>query len=310
MRVDHGVRYVCFCASAAAILWLAMAGIIPIKHPFRPNEYLIDTSSHSPRTLRNFFRREDVILALTWAFATAGPTLVLPSDFNTASNQIDAIGSGTGGAGGTVGNNGGRGGAGGAFAQIVNYSGHSAGQTVNCTVGPGDTIFDTSLILLAKAGSGQNGGTAAASVGATKFSGGNGGNGSLFCNGGGSGGGGGGAGGPNGAGNNGGNGTTIGGAGATADAGNTAAAANGTQFGNPGDLRGSGGGGAGGRGTLCVGFPGNNAGFYGGGGGGGGGGFGCGAGGAGGNATQGLIGIGYTPGGGGAVTRSYGFIIG
>src|SRR6202030_2658849 len=123
MRIDHNTRYVGFCASAAALLWLAMAGIIPIKRPFHKGEYLIDTSAHSPRTLRNFFRREDVILALTWAFATAGPTLVLPSDFNTASNQINGIGSGTGGAGGaagaSLGGGGGSGGAGGAFAQIV-----------------------------------------------------------------------------------------------------------------------------------------------------------------------------------------------
>src|SRR3984893_2132316 len=100
MRIDHNTRYVGFCASAAALLWLAMAGIIPVKHPFRPNEYLIDTSAHPPRTLRNFFRREDVILALTWAFALAGPTFTLQSDFNIASNQINAIGNGSGGAGG------------------------------------------------------------------------------------------------------------------------------------------------------------------------------------------------------------------
>src|SRR6202030_2647546 len=208
MRIDHNTRYVGFCASAAALLWLAMAGIIPVKHPFRPNEYLIDTSAHPPRTLRNFFRREDVILALTWAFATAGPTLVLPADFNTASNQINAIGTGTGGGpgnGGVVaccigsGGAGGNAGAGGAFAQIINYSGHTAGQTVNCTVGSGDTVFDSGAVLRASQAIGSTGGTASSSVGTTKFSGGNGG--SLGAGGpnfGGGGGGGGGAGGPHG----------------------------------------------------------------------------------------------------------------
>src|ERR1700719_4456656 len=78
MRLDHGVRYVGFCASAAALLWLAMAGIIPIPHPFHKGEYLIDTSAHPPRTMRNFFRRQDVVLALTFVFATAGAAPGLP----------------------------------------------------------------------------------------------------------------------------------------------------------------------------------------------------------------------------------------
>ncbi len=310
MRIHHNVRYVCFCASAAALLWLAMAGIIPIKHPFRPNEYLIDTSAHSPRTLRNFFRREDVILALTWAFATAGPSLVLPADFNTASNQINGIGSGTGGVG-AVGINGGNGGAGGAFAQRINYNGHSAGQTVNCTVGAGDTIFDTSLILLAKAASGSTGGAAGSSVGTTTFSGGNGGTivtcPCLFS----TGAGGGGAGGPHGNGNNGANSNlgappVAGASGGSADAGNTAANANGTQFDS--NHGGGGGGDGGGVDASSHGLNGNNAGSYGGGGGGGGGGI-C-IRGNGGNGFQGLIAIGYTPAAGGGGARSYGFIIG
>jgi hypothetical protein len=286
-RIDHNVRYVAFAASGAALLWLAMAGIVPVKHPLRPNEYLIDTSTHSPRTMRNFFRRQDVVLALTFVFATAGPSLVLPADFNTASNQINAIGSGTGGAGGgngsttggccpsVVGGPGGAAGAGGAFARIVNYAGHTAGQTVNCTVGSGDTVFDTSSILLAKAGSGSTGGSAAASVGTTKFSGGNGGAGGFVCGFSGGGGGAGGAAGPNGAGNNGANGLTQpagfdGGAGASADAGSGGGGGAG-GFGNPGTgspggaggngtefnaSHGSGGGGGGGGG-VAGGFIGN-----------------------------------------------------
>jgi hypothetical protein len=322
--IEYGVRYVSFAASTAALLWLAHAGIFPTPHPFHRNEYVIDTSSHSPRKLRDFFSRPDVIIALTWFFANSGTSLTLPVDFNTGANQVNAIGAGSPGAGGFFGNpcfnggNGGNGGSGGAYAQILNYAGHSAGQSVPIQVGGGDTIFDSSTVLLAKAGSGTTGGQASASVGTTKYSGGNGGTGGAGTGvSGGGGGGGGGAAGPHGAGNNGGNGNSSGnpGAGATADAGNTAAGANGTQFPTT-PPTGSGGGGTGGfggqwgPGQCGQGTVGGNSGSYGGGGGGGGGQSAFNQGPfAGGNSFEGLIAIGYTPVVASPTARSYGFVL-
>lgn len=316
--IRHGVRYVSFAASASALLWLAHAGIIPTPHPFQPGQYLLETGGHAPRTLRIFFRRPDVIVGLLYVFVTGGATVTLPSDFNTASNQINAIGASVAGSsgansGGDTGGAGGAAGGGGAFAKIFNYSGHTAGQVVNIQVGTGDTWFDSTAVLLAKAASGQTGGQAASCVGTVTFSGGNGGSGGAAGGGGfggggsgGGGGGGGGAAGPDGAGNNGANGSSpAGGIGATGDAGNTAANANGTQF-DP--THGSGGGGTGGAGgTTTNGTAGNAGGLYGAGGGGGGGGGPAKLGAAGGALAQGLIVIGYTPAGGGS--RSFGFIL-
>src|SRR5712691_941815 len=315
--VRDRIRYASLALGAGALGWLAWHGVFPERNPVRPDEYIIAEDQIDPHQWQRFLSRQDVILALTFVFATAGPTTTLPADFNTASNQINAIGSGTGGLGGAAasgcaGGAGGNAGAGGAFAQIVNYSGHTAGQAVNVTVGAGDTVFDTTAILLAKAASVATGGQASASVGTTKFSGGNGGSasGSGPCSGGGGGGGGGGAAGPHGIGSNGANGISdSGGAGGAGDAGNTAAGGNGRRV---DATHGSGGGSAGGGGgAVCAsGSAGGNAGRYGAGGGGGGGsGLGGGGGGAGGNAFQGLIAIGYTPASGGGTARSFGFII-
>ncbi len=260
-RIDHNVRYIGFYASVAAVLWLAHEGMIPLNHPFRPGGYLLETDPTSVREqkiLRTFFGRRDVVYALIWQFALGGGSLVLAADFNTADNEIDCIGAGTGGTAGTpggsvpgctgaTGGDGGTGGAGGAFAQILNYNLHTAGQTVNLQVGAGDTWFDSNTTVLAKAAFGSTGGLAASSIGSLKRSGGNGvvgtsgspgsppGNGG----GGGDGGGGGGAAGPAGDGLAGGG--TIGGAG---DGGNTPHQADGTQF-QTSPPRGSGGGGSG-----------------------------------------------------------------
>lgn len=329
--ISHNVRYVSFAASAAALLWLAHAGIIPTPNPVQPGQYLLETSAHPPRTLRTFFRRPDVIIGLSFVFATAGPTVTLPSDFNINSNTIACIGAGFAGQGGQPSTGGfggggptgagGVGGGGGAFASISNYSAHGAGAIVNVQVGAGDTWFDTSSTVLAKASTGQVGGLASSSIGTVTYSGGNGGNGGAggdSSGNGGGGGGGGGAAGPHGAGNNGATGAipTHGG-GATGDAGNTPANSNGTQF---DASHGSGGGADGGDGGGFThgtndGASGLGGGAYGGGGGGGGGGGtssvnGSGNGGNGGNAFQGLIAISYTPASGGGMARSFGVIIG
>ena len=307
MKIESSVRYVSFAASAAALLWLANAGIVPLRHPLSPDQYLIETGAHQPRILRNFFRRPDVIIGLAFVFATAGPTITLPADFNVSSNQANAIGAGAPGLAG-AGNAGGDGGGGGAFSQVANYSAHGAGQAVNVIVGAGDTTFDTAAILVAKAASLLTGGQASSSVGSIKFSGGNGGLGVTLTGGnsGGAGGGGGGAAGPNGAGNNGGDGGTGSGAGAgtgsgggdgaTGDGGNTPRGANGTTF-DP--THGSGGGGDGGGPAA----NGSDGGLYGAGGGGGGNTA------NGGNFGPGLVAIGYTtlsPTG----PRSYAFFLG
>lgn len=313
MKIRSGIKYIAFTAVAYAVFDLILSSSIhrgldlPQKHPFQRNTWIVDKRVLSDHEWLDL-QQKSLIAATTWVFITSGTSFVLPSDFNTSANQIDAIGAGVGGAGGTGGGpgtqgNGGNGGGAGAFAQIVNYSGHGPGQTVSIQVGTGDTIWDSSSVLLAKAGSGSSGGTAASSVGSTKFNGGGGGNGEF------GGGGGGGAGGPHGAGNSGTNGSFAlfgnNGTGGTGDAGNTAADANGAQFGPNASSQfvGSGGGGDGGLGQSSGnGNAGSNAGFYGAGGGGGGGGaatcsmgFCTTNGGAGGNGTQGLIAISYTP---------------
>lgn len=344
MKLHNGRRYVAFLAGAA-LFWPVLDAVLtasthrgfdpPFPHPFEHGVWVVDRDVMSERGWSDLSKKfPDTIFALTWIFLTSGTSHTLESDFNTLSNQINAIGSGTGGFSGApatggcnfVNGDGGAGGAGGAFSQIVNYAGHTAGQSVNIQVGTSDTSFDSTAVLFAKAASGSTGGQAASGVGTTKFSGGNGGSGgSHLLGGSGGGGGGGGAAGPHGAGNNGANGgnaTSVapggGGAGATGDAGNTAAGANGSQFGPNASSQfdGSGGGGAGGAGVPSGpnnGNPGSSGGFFGGGGGGGGGGAtNCailGSGGAGGGGTQGLIAYSYTP-VAGSGARSFGFIIG
>lgn len=328
MKLINAAKYIAIGVSAFAVLeFVATKAInrgydIPFKHPFYEDVWIVQKDALSVREWIDLERQHHINLALTWIFLTSGGSTVLPNDFNTASNQINGIGSGAGGAAGTgggpgFGGGGGNGGGGGAFAQIVNYSGHSAGQTVNITVGAGDSVWDNSSVLVAQRAMGSTGGSAAASTGTTKFSGGNGGSGSF------GGAGGGGAAGPHGAGNSGGNGTAglfnNAGAGGAGDANNTAANSNGTQFGPNASSQfvGPGGGGDGGLGNSGCGngANGSNAGFYGaGGGGGGGGGATCimGSsttnGGSGGNATQGLLAFSYTP--ATAHARSFGFILG
>jgi len=326
--IRNGVRFASLALTVGALGWLAWHGVFPQRNPLHPNEHIIAEDQLTPHQWRRFLGRQDVQIALTYFFVVSGATTVLPSDFNTASNTINAIGSGAGGGGADSGSGGG-GGGGGEFSSIVNYAGHSAGQTVNVQVGAGDTFFDTTAILLAKTGgagadggaggggAGGGGGLASSGVGTVKFSGGGGGTGGTGIPGSmcsassdGTGAGAGGAAGPHGIGNNGADGTVTtttapGGAGGVGDAGNTAAGANGTQF---NATHGSGGGGAGGAGTATgsTGGAGGGGGSYGGGGGGGG--PGATVNGAGGNAFQGLIAIAYTPSGGGGA-RSFGFII-
>jgi hypothetical protein len=315
---------------------------LPQRHPFYPDQWIVEERALSPRQWLDFLRRPDVLIGLTYLFVTGGVSVTLPSDFNTASNTISAIGAGVPGSGGTgdlTGGLGGNGGGGGAYAAISNYNGHSAGQNVSVQVGTGDSIFDSGSILLAKAGSGQTGGQAASCVGTVRNSGGNGGTGGspAGSNTGGGGAGGGGAGGPNGVGNNGGNGSNAptsfwggnGGAGGNADgstvAGGSAGAGttgspstpggnggSGTEFDSAPHGCGGGGGGGGGGGNLfggTLGSVGGNSGRYGGGGGGGGGSVGGATGGGGGNSFQGLIAIGYTPTAASAAAGSFGVIL-
>ena len=231
---------------------------------------------------------------------TAFTTWVVPADWNSASNTIEAIGPGAEGAV-HVGTTGGVGGGAGAYARITNLS-LTVGASVSyrlpgfiTSAGPG---CDTSLggvyfngasaataSITADCGAGGTvaltpggGGTTAASIGTTKYAGGNGG-----AHGTRGGGGGGGAGGPNGAGATGANGAAgNGGDGGNADAGFGGAGGAGTAIdsGTPGGdggngteftaSFGSGGGGGGGGGSSAgaCGEQGGAGGTYGAGGGG------------------------------------------
>jgi hypothetical protein len=305
--IKDELRYVSFRAGAAALLYLASCGIVPMEHPFRSGEYIVETSLFAYKELRSFLSRHDVIYALSWQFAVSGVSITLAGDFNVASNQINCIGfgqqglagrAGTGASGGT----GGGGGGGGAFAQIVNYNTHGAGDAVPCQVGGTgggvNTWFDAvgTVFAAGAIANTSNGGTAALSTGSTTFDGGDGALGGAGSSAGGGGGGGGGAAGPDGAGGNGVAGSLGGaaGAGGTGDGGAVASGANGTQF---NATHGSGGGGPGGAGGLAshAGHVGSNGGKYGAGGGGGGGGGTNGAGAAGGLYSTGIVAIGYTP---------------
>lgn len=311
--MHHGRRvYSIVISSFAALEILLNASVhrgieLPIKNPLRPSEWIVDAEVLTPRQWRDFSRRPDVLLALTFVFYLSGSSTA-PSDYNPNSNTWHAIGSGsagqsgaTGGSGGAstygTGGTGGTGGGGGAYANLSNFNTLSGNQIFLAQVGSGlDTWFNNPSTLFAQAGQSNGiGGAASSSIGAVTFSGGtagighsgNGNSGFLSpdtAGGGGQGGGGGGAAGPHGNGNNGGNGGAGfpifsnqrgGGAGATADAGNTAGGANGTQF---DATHGSGGGGSGAvgpdgpTGAQVNGAPGNAgsaAGTYGGGGGGG-----------------------------------------
>jgi hypothetical protein len=287
----HNGRYISLVIGSFAALEILLNAAVrrghelPSRNPVDDRAWVVRVETLNRHEWRDFLRRPDVILAVysTYIFLTAGPSTVLPGNFNVLDNQVGGIGAGAGGGSGGP-DFFGDGGGGGAFASVLNYSAHGPGQTVAIQVGASDTIFDTTSVLLAKAGSGATGGSAAASVGTTKFSGGNGGNkGSLggSSNGGG---GGGGSGGPNGGGNNGSNAVfPNGGAGGSGAAGTGGAggAAGTTDAGGehpPGvggngtEIQGGHGAGGGGGGSCAA--PANggaNGGAYGGGGGGSGG---------------------------------------
>ncbi len=225
--------------------------------------------------------------AAAQVFVTSGTTWTVPSDWNSGSNTIEAIGGGGGGS------NLNAAGGGGAYAKITNFSA-TPGAVITVTIGQGgagaandpvnfldgangtDTVFNNTSTLVAKGGQGGTGstqiagagGSAANSVGTTRFSGGNGGGTGTTI------GGGGGAAGPNGPGGNG---------GVTAS----------TNYLGPGAGGGGNGGGAAGQGGMIS----SNLG------GAGGGNAGAGGAGAGGNNSSGSAG---TNGGGGGGAASAG----
>lgn len=96
---------------------------------------------------------------------TSGSTWTVPSDWNSAANTIEAIGAGASGTSTVAGG-------GGAYAKLSNQT-LTTGAVINIQVGSGDTWWNTSGTLLAKAGSGTAGGDAASCIPSTgAFSGG------------------------------------------------------------------------------------------------------------------------------------------
>lgn len=282
--VRGGVCYQGFTASLGALFFIAACAEAKGYERPQPNPvngvpgWIVQKEALTKHEWDLVRFRTDVILCLTWFFATSGATLTLPSDFVTSANTVYCIGAGSSA-------NSANGGGGGACSYSANYSGHTAGQSVNIQVGSGDTWFDTSTTIKAKVGGLPTGGAAASGNGGTRVNGGNGVAGSR--------GGGGGAGGisagNNGSGQNGGQGDgSIGGAGGVGG-GCATPGSDGTEF-QVSPARGAGGGGAGG--PLCGTSFGGNGGLYGGGAGGY---LACACPGGGGIGAQGLIAISYTP---------------
>jgi len=180
----------------------------------------------------------------TTIFLTTGSSWTVPSNWNNANNIIECLGAGANGVGDSRNTNAG---GGGAYAKIINLN-LTPGANVSYHIGTpasSDTTFNgTSLgacSVGAKGAVGKIGGTAAASVGTTKYSGGNG----QYA--------GGGAAGPYGAGTNGS--SSIAGDGGDGDAGLGGAGGTGSHpDGSPGSewgsSHGSGGGGVSGRGYV------------------------------------------------------------
>lgn len=206
--------------------------------------------------------------------ATGAGSWPKPADWNDAANTVECIGSGGWAAVGTsISNSGG----GGAYAKKYNVAiaGASASYNVPAAHG-GDTWFGSTGTVLAKGGSNPAGGTAAASVGDVKYSGGNG-AGVYYSWPNTTGGGGGAAGGPNGAGGSGtagtasaaGNGGSA--AGGHGGVGGTGSKTSNAQHGGAGThfdgSHGAGGGGGGGydNGFGTPDYTGGNGGLYGGG---------------------------------------------
>ena len=100
--IRNGGRYASLMLGAGALLWLAEHGIEPPKNPFKPDEYVIEDTIDRA-TWEGLMSRKDVIFCLIWFFITAGPTAILPADFNTADNHVNVIGNGSGGGAGTGG---------------------------------------------------------------------------------------------------------------------------------------------------------------------------------------------------------------
>ena len=115
---------------------------------------------------------------------TGANSWTVPQDWNSSANSIECIGAGrTGIAGtdapsGTRGGGGGNGQGGGAYAKITNLS-LTPNGSVNYNIAvSGDatgTWFYSNTTVLAANASGISGGTTAASIGTTKYAGGNGG---------------------------------------------------------------------------------------------------------------------------------------
>lgn len=225
-------------------------------------------------------------------YLISGTTWTVPSDWNSSSNTIETIGGG--GHGGQYDLGGGGGGGGGAYASISNLSLTPGASVTYRAMATSDTVFNSSATtcggsptpsvcamagVTASLGTGGAGGTAAVSVGTTKYDGGAGAS-SMGGGGGAAGPSGAGAAGDNSTGGNGGNG--VGGSGGNAGfsyCGDLDSDGGAGEDGYPGyeydTIPGHGSGGGGGpggtpNGTGFTGGQGGAGGTYGGGGGGGG----------------------------------------
>jgi hypothetical protein len=321
--VNERRKYWAFAATAAGFavfckIFIQRGFDPPIRDLVRRTHWIVDKEALNKHEWRDLVRKKWVILAVTYIFLTSGTSTTLPNDFNPVNNNIFAIGAGGGGQnGGALSTySGGAGGNGGNFAEIANFNGLPT-QVVGYQVGAGDTIWNNSCTLVAKAnangsgnvgtiifGGGAGGAAGAWSGAANEGAGGGGGGGAASYSGGGVSGAPGISDNPSGcvtprAGGNGGQGGAgSGGPGGLGGITNCmkdgSNGSNGFEIDGVAGSGGGGGGGAGGLNTFPAGNAGN-AGFYGGGGGGGGG---YSPVGIGGSASQGLLAFSYTPGGG------------
>src|SRR5215813_10564269 len=117
-KIHNAAKYIAFTAISFAVFDIILSRAIhggydiqhhPLKHLRDRGVWVVEKEVMSPEEWRRLEFEHKIFLSLTWIFLTSGTTHVLESDFNTASNQINGIGSGKAGGAGQAGQTGGAG---------------------------------------------------------------------------------------------------------------------------------------------------------------------------------------------------------